>query len=350
MPGIEEVSVHDFNRRLMRMAAQEKTPHTATIEVTYGCNLRCAHCFNPTHQALPSEMKQEMIFRILEDLAAAGCVVAGFTGGEIFTRPDVFDLMAYAKGLGLQVNLLTNATLVTDEIIRKLEALAPTQVSVSVYGMTQETYESVTRVPGSFFKFREGVERLKNSRLSLHFKMPVMTLNVHELDLAYEWFRKEKLPFVHSVEIHPGTDGSLEPLKVRLSPEIAAGLRLRYEEETGCAGKAHPEENIRQTQKKVFSCTCGVSTVAVTPYGEMNLCVSNPYPRYSLRTGSVREGWKILVDFVNDAEPTEKFECPSCELAPHCTQGAMDAFLETGNFNPCLPYFKDIAGRMKAAV
>ena len=79
----------------------------------------------------------------------------------------------------------------------------------------------------------------------------------------------------------------------------------------------------------------------------MNLCVTTPFPKYSLKAGSLKEGWNVLVDFVKNFHPSEKYECPTCELSPFCSQGSMDAFLNTGDFNPCLPYFKETASQVK---
>ena len=48
---VEESSSRLFWARLSAKAAAQRVPVEAMIEVTYGCNLRCVHCYNPTHQA-----------------------------------------------------------------------------------------------------------------------------------------------------------------------------------------------------------------------------------------------------------------------------------------------------------
>ena len=58
--------------------AAEKTERSrllfqATLELTYGCNLRCVHCYNPTHVAKKGEMPAEIIFSILKQLREVVC-------------------------------------------------------------------------------------------------------------------------------------------------------------------------------------------------------------------------------------------------------------------------------------
>src|SRR2546428_6510899 len=143
------------------------------IELTYGCNLRCVHCYNPTHQA-KDELATAQITALIDQLAEAGGLHLAFTGGELFTRQDAFEIFAYAKSKGFAITIMTNATLITPERADRIRALSPHQVEVSIYGATQETYERVTRVPGSFRHFLSGVGLLRERAIQMIIKMPVM--------------------------------------------------------------------------------------------------------------------------------------------------------------------------------
>src|SRR5438132_1752263 len=116
------------------------------VELTYGCNLRCVHCYNPTHQA-KGELATKQIIAIMDQLAGQGCVDIAFTGGEIFTRRDCFEIVASAKAKGFLITLFTNATMITPDTADRLQALGLKMVEISIYGATQETYERVTRIP-----------------------------------------------------------------------------------------------------------------------------------------------------------------------------------------------------------
>jgi radical SAM protein with 4Fe4S-binding SPASM domain len=269
-----------------------------------------------------------------------------FTGGEILTRRDCFELFAYAKGRGFVIVLFTNATMITSETADRIQALNPKNVEVSIYGATQETYERVTRIPGSFSEFLKGVRLLRERRVPLVIKMPVMTLNQCEVQQARALVEGWGVKFVYSTEIFPRVDGSIEPLQYRITPpevvridDAMLGSQRWRPEGGGEKGESCQGDN------GLFTCKCGKSSLTVTPYGQMNLCVSLPVPQFDLRTGTVSEGWKTLVGFVDraNAEPGEVYECPDCPVQSHCRQGPMNAWLETKTLDSCLPYFKELA-------
>src|SRR3712207_155057 len=101
------LSADTFLGRLDAQAGAARHPAGVTFELTYGCNLRCVHCYNPTHRALPHELSTEEVCRILDDLAAFGVLTVTFTGGEPAVRPDVLAIMRHARGRGLIVHLLS---------------------------------------------------------------------------------------------------------------------------------------------------------------------------------------------------------------------------------------------------
>ena len=338
----------DFAQWLDRFVphkGQAPTLIRTMVELTYGCNLRCVHCYNPTHEA-KGELSTGQVFRILDQLAQQGVMWIGLTGGELLTRRDAFEIFRYAKPKGFLISLLTNATMVTSEVADRLQEIAPYQIDVSIYGGTAATYEKVTRVPGSFSKFVGGVNLLMERGLSILLKIVLMTLNVHELDQMREFARSRKLPYRVSTEITPKVDGSEEPLAYRLPPEQAFEVWRQISGDK-IKQNLHPdlqEEDRCGSAGKLFDCRCGKSGAAITPYGRMNLCVSTQYPQYDLTQGTVAEGWETLVKIVSDAKPSPEYECQECGLARHCTRGTMDGWLEQGTFDgPCIPHFREIA-------
>lgn len=348
---IEEIGKVRFWSTLYQKAAQQRIPVEAMIELTYGCNLRCVHCYNPTHQA-QGELPTEKIKAIIDQLADQGCLELAFTGGETLTRRDCFEIFAYAKEKGFAIILFTNATMITPAAADRIKALEPKMVEVSIYGATQDTYERVTRIPGSFPLFVRGVRLLRERNVHLLIKMPVMTVNQHEVQLARDLVHGWGIKFGYCTEIFPRMDGSFEPLQYRLPPQDL----LRVEDAMSGHLRCRPQGGGEQgapchVDQGLFTCSCGRNNLAVTPYGQMNLCVSLPIPKYDLGTGTVSEGWKTLVDLVDGANANhgEAYECPSCDLKGHCRQGPMNAWLETGQLEPCLPYFEELARLEKAA-
>ena len=337
---IDRMDAARFWSRLLRRGAEARVPVEAMIELTYGCNLRCVHCFNPTHLAR-NELAATQIKAIVDDLASLGCLSLGFTGGELLTRKDAFEIVEHAKRNGFAITLLTNATLMTPQRADRIQLLAPDVVEVSIYGASRQTYERVTRVPGSFTAFLNGMRLLLTRRVPIVLKMPVMTLNEHEVEQAQTLAEAWGVRFVYSTEITPRVDGSPEPLAYRLSPAAV----LRVENRLRAAAEPPRDAEAPSSCRTLFSCKCGQSNLAVTPYGRMNLCVSFPTPQYDLRSGTVAEGWKTLVALVDatNATPDDAYECPACPVRRDCRQGPVDAWLATTTMASCVPYFKELA-------
>ena len=155
------------------------------LEATARCNLDCRHCYinRPAgdRAARKRELTVEEIGRLGGEAAALGAVWCLVTGGEPLLRTDFFDLYMALLGKGLRVSLFTNATLVTAEHVRLFKKFPPRDIEVTVYGVTADTYERVTRVPGSFEAFLRGLDRLLSGGINVRLKAMAMRSNKHEL-------------------------------------------------------------------------------------------------------------------------------------------------------------------------
>ncbi|MBI4124634.1 MAG: radical SAM protein [Deltaproteobacteria bacterium] len=351
---MKEINLDQLTSRLAQRVRRSPQIISAMIELTYGCNLRCVHCYNPTHQAR-NELSTGQVLKILDALQAQGCFRIGFTGGEFLTRKDALEIIRYAKKLGFVVQLLTNATLVTAPIADQIKALSPASVDISVYGATKETYEKVTGVPGSFKKFVTGVDLLCKRNVTMMLKLVLMTLNVHELDLMKRFARERRLRYQFSTQIHPKVDGSQSPLAYRLAVEQAFAIWRQeavdpwIRSEQGVKWmEANGGEEECGGGKGLFPCACGKNRAAITPHGKLNLCLSVYEPRYDLTRGSLKEGWQTLVAMTAKARPGPEFECLECPLTRYCGRVTGDGWLEHKKFDgPCLSHFREMAEQKK---
>jgi radical SAM protein with 4Fe4S-binding SPASM domain len=335
---MRRLSAADFFDALAGKAFAARTPVSATIELTYGCNLRCVHCCNPTHEALPHELATTEVCSVLEQVADLGVVELHVSGGEPMVRPDVFEIFRHAKALGFVLHLLSNATGITPAAATALEDLGFASVNVSISGATRATYERVSQVPGSHARFLGGLECLARTTLPTIVRMPVMAGNLHEVGPARTLVEQHGAKFQYCTDITPRSDGNPGPLQHRLPPrdKVRLDRAMLGAWETRCAGAGSDSDAF-------ISCACGRSSFAITPYGEMNLCAAFPMPRYDLRAGSVKAGWEVLKHTVSSARPSHRYECLGCAVRPWCRQGRSDAWLETGDMSACLPHFKELA-------
>lgn len=333
---MKQIDAETYLTTVALRANQARHPQSVTFELTYGCNLRCVHCFNPTHRALPHELETAEILKILDQLAAFGVLTVTFTGGEPSIRPDIEEILRHARRQGLLIRLLTNATRVTPAFVGLLREVGAEQICVSIYGATATTYEQMTAVPGSYTLFHRGLITLASADLPVVVRMPVTTINHHEIAACRHLAENMGFKFQYCFDLMPTVAGNMTPLQYRLSPET----KMQIDRDMLPGWGSAEVEGACSTNIPFVECACGQSRFAITPYGEMNLCTAFPIPRYDLRAGTVREGWERLKQTVDQARPNHRYECPTCNVRPHCRQGRSDAWLETGDMSSCLPHFK----------
>lgn len=86
---------------------------SVVIELLTQCNVFCKHCYLAEHNN--KGLTTETVKRLLHDLRSVGVIDVTFTGGEIFLRKDIFEIIEEARKLYMRVFLLSNATLIDKE-------------------------------------------------------------------------------------------------------------------------------------------------------------------------------------------------------------------------------------------
>ena len=90
-------------------AFQKNNPVSVMIELLTQCNLKCEHCYLPAHT--DSGLSFETVKNLLYSLRDLGIASVSITGGEVFLREDIFDIIELARSLYMRVFILSNATL-----------------------------------------------------------------------------------------------------------------------------------------------------------------------------------------------------------------------------------------------
>ena len=179
-PVIPGQEYKDFSRRIWDKSVGAPLPTRAQFEITYRCNIHCVHCYTDPFNT-PGQVRRELAFeeilRIFDELREAGVLWVLLTGGEAVVHPRFKEIYRAAKARGFIVSLFSNGTTITDDLAGFLASDPPFQLEVSCHGATQETYEKITQVPGSFLRFREGVRKIVSRGLPLKIKANAMTLN-----------------------------------------------------------------------------------------------------------------------------------------------------------------------------
>lgn len=134
----------DFNQR----------PFTVVWETTRACDLACLHCRAEARASRdPRELNFAEAQALVQDVKAFGAPYPIFvlTGGDPAKRPDIFDIVKYARGEGLRVAMTPSATpLIGRDTVRRFAEAGLVRLAVSLDGKDAVSHDGFRGVAGSY--------------------------------------------------------------------------------------------------------------------------------------------------------------------------------------------------------
>lgn len=145
----------------------DRLPMGLVYEATMRCNLHCEFCYVGDLLNIEGEWRQELTLDAIRRAFPDGDLQVNFTGGEIFMRKDIMDVLDLFRDKGYACGYLTtNGTIITDERADALADLSRagflSHVSVSIDGPT-ELHDKARGVKGTFERTAAGLRRLQEA-------------------------------------------------------------------------------------------------------------------------------------------------------------------------------------------
>lgn len=317
---IPKIKYGDFSKRLHSSVVKDRIPIGGSIDLTNHCNLDCVHCYI-REAGSADALDTAQLCRVLDEIAAAGCLWLLLTGGEPLIRKDFRDIYKHAHGNGMLINLFTNATLMTEEMADFLAERPPFAAEVSLYGMSEETYSAVTGVSGAFDRCMDGIRMLNDRGIPLRLKSMILTLNSGELDEMMEFASSMDAEFRYDTNIHGRVDGGKDPCKYRLTPEQIVELDLRDRRRISALREFVDYATSTGIDKdRVFHCGAGLNSFHIGADGKLYMCMMYRNEGYDLMKGSFSDGWNGLIQDLRFHKATSENKCASCEHYFLCGQ------------------------------
>ncbi len=181
-PEMGRVS-HDFSRN----------PMLVYWEMTQGCGLACKHCrAEAMPGAHPLELTTQKSKKFLEQLIDFGDPLPHLilTGGDPLRRKDIYPLIDYARGLGLDVSITPAATTeLSNEAITRLHAHGIQALGLSLDGSCAEKHDAIRNVPGTFDRTMEAARHAGRIGLPIQVNTLVSEETADDLPAIYELLR-----------------------------------------------------------------------------------------------------------------------------------------------------------------
>jgi radical SAM protein with 4Fe4S-binding SPASM domain len=162
------------------------------MEITSRCNERCVHCYIPHHNKLHN-MDESLFYDVLEQCQEMGVLDLTLSGGEPMCHPHFADFIRKLKDYDFTVAILSNLTMLNDEILAVMKEQHSFDVQTSLYSMNPAIHDSITQLPGSFFKTHDAILRLIDNDIPLHINCPTMKQNRDCYGDVLEWAHGHKI-------------------------------------------------------------------------------------------------------------------------------------------------------------
>lgn len=146
---------------------------TESIATNLTCNQNCTYCTSRQPTDDPELIRPASLLVRIKTAAASGAQEIVLTGGEPSLRKDLAALIAYARKLGLEVTLETNATLVDDRRAETWRRAGLARARVNLAG-ADHRLDAVTRDAGGFSRTMAGTAALRRAEVPVEIAAVVV--------------------------------------------------------------------------------------------------------------------------------------------------------------------------------
>jgi MoaA/NifB/PqqE/SkfB family radical SAM enzyme len=289
----------------LAQALASKRFSNVDLDFTRRCNLRCAHCYADAGPADAGELSTEELRGLLDQVAELQTLsVTVGSGGEAMLRPDLLDILAYGRGKGLLMFLVTNGLLLTPEIAQRLKELRVV-VSVSLDGASAEAHNAVRGHPQAFEQAIAALKLLKATGCVTAVNLTLNKRNYHEMPRFLALVRSLGLKYVSVNRMIPVGRGAanahllmngaefkqaVHDLRAHIGPDLVMSsqdpiLDRAFKTVTRAAGEQ------RTGIEMVYACTAGLTSFAVKANGDVVPCRMIPVPVGNVREASLQAIW-----------------------------------------------------------
>lgn len=342
---MKEIQYKTFSWKTHKKNWLLKRPNVCQFELTFRCNLHCKHCYTDCYNKpayLRKELKTGEVKLILDKVCKAGVIWICFTGGDPLTRGDFLDIYAYAKDKGFIVTVFTNGYSMTKEIARYFKKRPPFVIEMTLNAVTEDLYEKISQVKGSFERVMKGINLILKERLPLKIKTQITRDNLAESPKIKRFIEGLDLKFRPSSDLHARLNGDLAPCNLRILPQEVLNLNGRIK--TDCLNKPDKLNESKEPNDSLFPCAIGGGDgIHIDPYGNMFLCNLIRKPVFNLLKVDIQYASNKLLPLVRNRKFSTDSRCNGCNLREFCHWCPGRAYLETGDMEAPIPYYCKLA-------
>jgi [mycofactocin precursor peptide]-tyrosine decarboxylase / 3-amino-5-[(4-hydroxyphenyl)methyl]-4,4-dimethylpyrrolidin-2-one synthase len=309
-------------------------PICLTWELTYACNLACAHCLSSSGRRDPRELSTREATALIDEIAAMQIFYVNVGGGEPTIRRDFYDLVEHAVSRRVGVKFSTNGTRIDAAAARRLAAMDYLDIQVSLDGADATTNDAL-RGEGSYAAARRAMDELRAAGFGA-FKISVVVTreNVAQLDALAE-LAEHYGAQLRLTRLRPSGRGvdvweALHPTRAQ-NRDLYNWLIARPEVLTGdsffhLSALGAPLDGLNL-------CGAGRVVCLIDPVGDVYACpfvIHEEFLAGNVRDAGFAAVWRDSELFASLRSPGSAGACASCGSFDACRGGCMAAKFFTG--------------------
>jgi len=319
------------------------------IEITGKCNERCLHCYIP-HDNKINHIAPDLFYQVLEQCKNMKLLHLTISGGEPMLHNNFCDFLRKCREYNFSVNVLSNLTLLNDEIIMEMKANPLLGVQVSLYSMNPDIHDKITQVKGSFEKTKTAILKLVENDIPLQISCPIMKQNKSCIDDVIKWAGQHNIYVGDDYVIIGQYNHTTQNLNCRLSiDEVKEVIKDKVVKDKGYLERMETEaEKKRETSPDDFVCSVCNSSICITENGNVYPCAGwQSYVVGNVKETSLCDIWahSEKVQYLRDLRKHDFPKCVKCANKEFCTMCMVRNANESALGDPLEvnEYFCDIA-------
>ena len=293
------------------------------IEITSRCNERCLHCYIP-HENKTQNIDPELFYKVLKQCFDLKLLHITLSGGEPMLHKSFCGFLKKCRQFGFSVNVLSNLTLLNEEIVKEMKANPLLGVQVSLYSMNPDIHDEITQMKGSLVKTKNAILTLVENDIPLQISCPIMKLNKNCYKDVIKWAKKYNINVGEDYVIIARYNHSKLNLNCRLSVnEIKEVINDKILNDSN-----YIEQMAKEMEKKKsmttddYVCSVCHSSVCIAENGNVYPCAGwQDYIIGNVKETSLYDIWNHSekVQYLRNLRNRDFPKCIQCSDKVFCT-------------------------------
>lgn len=127
-----------------------KAPVSVVWSLSYGCNLRCMHCYQNASRPSSDELTLDQQLNVVDQMARAGVSMVVLSGGEPLTNPNLDRLIKRIRQYDMAISVDSNGVLMERKTVEFLKRSGVASVELSLDSVDPVSHDSFRGLDGAF--------------------------------------------------------------------------------------------------------------------------------------------------------------------------------------------------------